>query len=152
MGTHDLFTRLRWAGLLLVVILPLFSSAAPPAPTERPPMRPALVDSDPVAGKRIDRAYGRLPLTFEENHGQTDGRVKFLSRGSGSTLFLTSTEAVIVVSKPQPHGDADGVRLSKRALVPQTSIARTAVRMELVGANRHAQATGRAELPGKVHY
>jgi hypothetical protein len=27
--------------------------------------------------------YGKLPLTFEANHGQTDSRVKFLSRTSG---------------------------------------------------------------------
>jgi len=34
-------------------------------------------------------AYGRLPLSFEANTGQADPRVKFLSRGSGYTLFLT---------------------------------------------------------------
>jgi hypothetical protein len=39
-------------------------------------------------------SYGRLPLTFEPNQGQTDARVKFLSRASGSTLFVTADEAV----------------------------------------------------------
>ena len=39
-------------------------------------------------------AYGKLPLTFEANRGQTDAQVKFLSRGPGYNLFLTSTEAV----------------------------------------------------------
>ena len=45
--------------------------------------------------------YGRLPLSFEANHGQTDGSVKFLSRGSGYTLFLTANEAVLALQKPQ---------------------------------------------------
>jgi uncharacterized protein (TIGR03437 family) len=39
--------------------------------------------------------YGKLPLSFEANQGQTDGRVQFLSRGRNQTLFLTSTEAVL---------------------------------------------------------
>ena len=38
--------------------------------------------------------YGKLPLSFEPNQGQTDARVKFLSRAPGYTLFVTSEEAV----------------------------------------------------------
>ncbi len=43
-------------------------------------------------GRKIDAvaAYGRLPLAFEANRGQTDPRVRFLARGPGYTLFLTS--------------------------------------------------------------
>src|SRR5438445_709668 len=44
---------------------------------------------------RLVEAYGKAPLSFEANQGQADPRVKFLSRGSGYTLFLTSDEAVI---------------------------------------------------------
>src|SRR5215468_5541442 len=44
---------------------------------------------------QISAAYGRLPLSFERNQGQTDTEVKFLSRGKGYTLFLTPTEAVL---------------------------------------------------------
>ena len=49
---------------------------------------------------KVLEAYGKLPLSFEANEGQTDERVNFLSRGSGYTLFLTSTEAVLALSKP----------------------------------------------------
>ena|SRR5579863_8210325 len=35
-----------------------------------------------------------LSLTFEPNQGQTDARVKFLSRASGYTLFVIAEEAV----------------------------------------------------------
>jgi len=38
--------------------------------------------------------YGKLPLSFEPNQGQTDARVKFLARASGYTLFVTPNEAV----------------------------------------------------------
>lgn len=37
----------------------------------------------------------RPALSFEANQGQTDSCVRFLSRGPGNTLFLTSTEAVL---------------------------------------------------------
>src|ERR1019366_6999375 len=36
----------------------------------------------------------QVPLSFEANQGQTDGVVKFFSRGDGYALFLTQTEAV----------------------------------------------------------
>jgi Beta-propeller repeat len=41
-----------------------------------------------------------LPLSFEINRGQTDGRVKFLSRGKGYSLFLTGNEAVFRLNDP----------------------------------------------------
>ncbi|HUZ45615.1 MAG TPA: hypothetical protein VMW54_03150, partial [Terriglobia bacterium] len=40
-------------------------------------------------------SYNNLPLSFEVNRGQTDSRVKFLSRGQGYTLFLTRRDAVL---------------------------------------------------------
>ena len=52
-----------------------------------------------LANTRIVEAYGKLPLSFEANHGQTDSEVKFLSRGNGYSLFLTSTEAVLALNQ-----------------------------------------------------
>jgi hypothetical protein len=40
-------------------------------------------------------AYGKLPLSFEANQGQTDPRVKFFSRGQSYSLFLTGEGAVL---------------------------------------------------------
>jgi hypothetical protein len=47
----------------------------------------------------LAEAYGKLPLSFEINRGQADSRVKFLSRGSGYSLFLTRNEAVLSLKK-----------------------------------------------------
>ena len=52
----------------------------------------------PQAQARILEGYGKLPLSFEANHGQADARVKFLSRTGGYTLFLTGDEAVLAWS------------------------------------------------------
>jgi Calx-beta domain-containing protein/beta-propeller repeat-containing protein len=35
-----------------------------------------------------------LPLAFEENHGQTDPQVRFITHGSGYTQFITAREVV----------------------------------------------------------
>ena len=40
----------------------------------------------------VSENYGKLPLSFEPNMGQSAKTVKFLSRGQGYTLFLTPTK------------------------------------------------------------
>src|SRR4029077_14941424 len=50
---------------------------------------------------RIAQSYGDIPLSFEENRGQSDQRVRFLSRGAGYTFFLTPGEAVLAFSQDQ---------------------------------------------------
>src|SRR2546421_11110016 len=57
------------------------------------PLRAAKPDDATRA--RASEAYGKLPLSFEANQGQTDRRGNFVSRGSGYSLFLTPTEAVL---------------------------------------------------------
>src|SRR5512136_987886 len=52
----------------------------------------------------IRHPHGNPPLTFEANHGQVDGRVRFLSRGPGFTLFLTADEAVLSLKAPAQNG------------------------------------------------
>src|ERR1039458_7828607 len=57
-----------------------------------------------VGNARIVEAYGKLPLSFEANQGQADAQVKFLSRGNGYSLFLTSNEAVLTLKPSRPFG------------------------------------------------
>lgn len=43
-------------------------------------------------------SYRRLPLTFEENLGQVDAQVRFMSRSAAGTIFMTRDEIVLVRS------------------------------------------------------
>ncbi len=64
------------------------------------------------------KTLARLPLAFEANRGQTDGRVRYLSRGMGYTLFLTGTEAVVALGGPTPRPEGRvclGGKARKRA-------------------------------------
>ena len=90
------------------------------------------VSRDPVARKSDDgaarlralEAYGKIPLTFEENTGQTDARVKFLARGGGYTVFLTDRDATLRLERPSSE---PGSRAETGAVV----------RLSLAGANSH---------------
>ncbi|HEV7490128.1 MAG TPA: hypothetical protein VGO25_04940, partial [Rhodanobacteraceae bacterium] len=54
--------------------------------------------TDDSAGRtRPLENYGHLPLRFEENRGQVDAAVKYVSVSAGLTLFLTPTQAVMSV-------------------------------------------------------
>jgi len=58
----------------------------------------------PALRVRAIESYGKRPLSFEANQGQTDGPVKFLSRGSGYSLFLTGDEAVLALRRKSGVG------------------------------------------------
>jgi hypothetical protein len=48
---------------------------------------------------QIQQTYGKLPLSFEANVGQADPSVQFLAHGPGFGLYLTGTEAVMVLNQ-----------------------------------------------------
>lgn len=72
-----------------------------------------------------------LPMTFEENHGQSDSQVKFLARTGSYSVFLTQTEAVYVL------GDGES---------------QTVLRIRSLAANRVSSVRGLDTLPGKSNY
>ena len=98
-------------------------------------------ETAPVTHAQIAEDYGKLPLHFEANRGQTDTEVKFLSHGPGYTLFLTPTEAVLALR--QPSSESSSAEGSEQA---------TTLRMQLSGANPNPSISGIAELSGKVNY
>jgi len=86
-----------------------------------------------VAAERPDalvtrNAYGKVPLSFELNQGQTDARVKFLTRASTYTLFVKADEAVFAGR----DGSVERVKFS--------------------GANRKARVEPLEKQPGTSNY
>ena len=104
--------------------------------------------------KQIARAYGLVPLAFETNVGQSNPEVKYISRGKGYELFLTSHEAVLALqSSPAPDipklyrsGD---VTTAQRALKAQQQ---SIFRMGFQGANPSPQILSERRLQGKTDY
>jgi Bacterial Ig-like domain (group 3)/Beta-propeller repeat len=110
--------------------------------------------ADPKAHGRILDQYGKLPLSFEANHGQTDGRVKFLSRTSSYSLFLTGDEAVLTLSRGKAN--THKAKIAGAAHKSQSSMAApksgAVLRMKLRNANPTAKVTGVDELAGTSNY
>ncbi len=93
--------------------------------------------------------YGNLPLSFEQNGGQFDERVDFVSRAGGATVFLTPTAAVFAYG-----GRAGGVPLeaSRSQGVDTPHSPGVALHMQIVGANPTAQVNSVDQLPGITNY
>lgn len=124
----------------------------------------ALMAANPAVRSKLSEAYGRVPLSFEANVGQADRRVKFLSRGNGYNLFLTSTEATFAFSKTKrvspknvsqgsarkqnPGGPAERVYSPSRISDNKAA----ALRISLLGADKAAKVEAADELPGKNNY
>src|SRR5213593_3806349 len=106
---------------------------------------------DDAVRVRGSEAYGKLPLYFEANRGQTDAQVKFLSRGGRHVLFLTPTEAVLVLTTPPQAADEKSpTRGGKPGRLEEGT--RTVLRMTFAGGNPMPRLAGLDELPGRVHY
>jgi hypothetical protein len=69
----------------------------------------------PDRERMIQANYGKVPLLFEENRGQADADVKFVSRGSGYTLYLTPSEAVFSFKVSNEDADAGSRRDATRS-------------------------------------
>src|SRR5208282_3732838 len=79
----------------LGIATPASSDNEPRATAPAPPAKPV---SNAARARQL-ASYGKLPLSFEPNRGQTDPQVKFFSRGRGYALFLTGNEAVLSLQK-----------------------------------------------------
>jgi hypothetical protein len=132
------FANKRAAAILLIVafIVAALLQFAPPLPSNAKASGPDC--KEPSIDYRAEHSkarqqIARLPMSFEENRGQADDKVKFISRCDRYSLFLTATESVMMVA-----GDREALT--------------TALRMKLVGADESARVTGIEELPGKSNY
>jgi len=126
-------------------------------------------------GPALREFTAKLPLSFEQNLGQLESRAKFLARGPGYNLFLTSTGALLELrksSKTRSHSSrkpgSAGIlpanasiareRSDKLSALPakvvqsQAKASRALLGFSLRGANASAVAKGIDTLPGKRNY
>ena len=141
-------TLTRTACLLAALLLSLMTLAVTshgPAPAAAAKTRAAATF---LGGVRLEKSLTRLPASFEVNAGQADARVKFISRGAGHTLLLTSEGATLALrtgdvrkegaahapSRRAPGENASG----RRAHAPSFQL----VGVKFVGANPPVEALG----------
>ena len=105
-------------------------------------LSPALqATSQKAEHARILASYGKLPLSFEKNQGQTDDHVRFLAHGEGYALFLTSQEAVMRLDTPGPAKASQNTKKS-------TAV----VRLAFAGSNQRSPVEGLDLQLGRSNY
>ncbi|HEX8286063.1 MAG TPA: SBBP repeat-containing protein [Pyrinomonadaceae bacterium] len=161
----------RFASLLLlslaafaaaVQLLPTNGLASNPADASKPPASERGGKDAEAERVRVLDSYGRLPLRFEANRGQSAGDARFIARGGGYTLFLTKTGAVLRLRKAEParvQGDASSAQARRGFAAPGVEDEGNAVETQYVtlglsleGANRAPAAAGEEPLPGVGNY
>lgn len=126
------FGENRQSLILVLAVVCLALQGAKQAP--RSPLS-RTVDSHPATSEVLE-AYGRLPMTFEKNQGQSDPSVKFLAHGQGYALFLTDNEAI----------------LSLKGRQQQNAARNSVLRVSMAGSNPSPEVEGLDLQPGKANY
>ena len=96
----------------------------------------------------------KLPLRFEANAGQWDPRVRFVTHGNGTTLFLTDDAMTIALSDTKLPLRKPGTRPDEERKAREEALANAkhaAVKMKLVGVTPSAPA-GENELETKSNF
>ena len=129
------------AGLTLVVFVLVIATHSSPALATRIDSRGGHASAEAetatprvsVAESRALAAYGKLPIAFLENTGQTDARVRYYAHGNRFGFYLTQTEVRLVFTSQRTDS---GVALALR----------------FTGANPHALIEASERAPGEVNY
>src|SRR5579871_6745353 len=89
-------------------------------------------------------AFGKMPMTFELNLGQSASHVQFISRGPGYHAYLTHGSMVLSLrsTSNQALGSNRIAAASKKS----------AIQLRLVGAASNPSAIGEDLQPGRVNY
>jgi hypothetical protein len=147
---------LGWS-LLSALIVPtgLANRPAQRTPAGVAPTANALPPAPKMTAAQAREAYGKTPLYFEQNQGQVDSQVNFLTRAGGATIFLTPTEAVIVRSMPSQDSSkttASKLRDTGAQIAAEPQAQMAVLRMQLAGANPQPAVVGLDKQEGIVNY
>jgi hypothetical protein len=137
----------------ITVVVVLSTRKAHASLTDRSALGSEISTTDESTSAKIFDHYGKLPLSFEPNEGQTNQQVKFLSRGPGYDLFLTATGAVLTLQKPQPVSTDKFKPPASPSDLSSTPARQAAVlRLKMIGTNPQVSIEGQDKLPGKINY
>ncbi len=147
MGATSAALRLILVGLLAIFGRAAIAETANSDSAEPEEVQIAQAGSAALAAPRAAWAGG-IPLLFEPNLGQSDPRVRFLSRGPGFGLFLTDNEAVLALPGDKPFAARHGLRQPASPVPKSTAV----LRLAFVGAQPAPKIAGEERQKALVHH
>jgi len=111
-----------------------------------------LTSSTEATNLRVMKQYGTLPLSFEPLGGRKNAAETFVAHESGSTLLVSSTEAVFSMARVSAEGRTTSHKGSSGPRQMDAPLC-DVVRMNLISANQRSRVVERTafELPGRVN-
>ncbi|MGB7201568.1 MAG: SBBP repeat-containing protein [Pyrinomonadaceae bacterium] len=109
------------------------------------------------SGEQVNEQLGKMSVEFEENRGQQNDKVRYMTRGGGTTMFLTATEAVYVLRSPESRVEGreskiDNLKNPQSAFRNPQSERAVALYMRLAGANENANFAPSEPLEHRTNY
>lgn len=145
--------RSLWLGVSVILLILHALNSAAYGQTALPGIITPARALQTSTSARMAADYGRLPMSFEANQGQSDPQVRFLSRGNGYSLFLTDREAVLALRRPEKNAPGANGPLPRPLAKDTASAFRTdVVRMQLEGAAPGPRVAGANKLSGTANY
>jgi len=134
------------AAVLFLAMGTVSNISAPPAESQESGRQ--LLQTAPASLSKSD-----IPLFFELNKGQVDPKIRLLSRGSQSTIFLMPSEAAIAFNHPGPLPGKTGKNVAVSGLLATPKDQTPALlRLKFIGGSPSPRVVAEEELPGKSHY
>jgi hypothetical protein len=106
-----------------------------------------------AADAKAKQAYAKLPLTFVENQGQLDKRVRYVINGPRGSAFFTDDGLTLDLWDAPPVHDTKNSSTASPVKPSQPQLRKRAVlKVFFDGANHECTAAGLDKLPGSVNY
>lgn len=111
----------------------------------------------------VQEGYAKLPITFVENSGQTNDRVRYFARGTHYAFFLTPDEVVLSLMKASRRAAREEHPISRKpgfmvnarysnAGMEEPSQEGIALALQFIGANSAVRIIGTERAQGSVNY
>ncbi|MEA3214838.1 MAG: hypothetical protein QOJ19_994 [Acidimicrobiia bacterium] len=103
----------------------------------------ARVDSPSDTRREAASAFAKLPVSFIENRGQTDDRVKYYALGGRYSFYMTPTEVMLDFARP-PAANTTGSG-------EQPTREELALALKFLGGNPNVEPKGTDRAPGVIN-
>lgn len=143
----------------VLLIDPNFSGLAGAAAISEglnPQGKPEIIQTGASQPAKVAAEFGRLPLYFIANRGQTDKRVKFYAQSGGQTTWFTKEGVAVSLSRPLAKPEPVKVKVKQRpgpmARAQMPEIKTTTVGLSPVGLRKGVKIAALEPQEHKVNY
>ncbi|HMX28129.1 MAG TPA: SBBP repeat-containing protein, partial [Blastocatellia bacterium] len=108
--------------------------------------------SAPAAASMRREAFGKLPLYFVENRGQTDARAAYYVQGSDKAIYFTDRGLTFVLNGGRKEPSLQPASFDSQSAIRNPQSERWALKLDFVGARTDAHPEGDAPTEAVVSY